>query len=138
GGNHVTHSGLSGTYTAPATPTGRFTTTTSLSGIAAHRAAYLVSGTRFLEVTSDTLHSTTSALIGDARLQAGSLTLSGNLAFYTSGIVSGGTGGIIDFGRVTISGSTLTASVYEDEVGTSATPAPFAETCGYTLTPTAK
>jgi len=133
GGNHVTHSGLSGSYTAPATPTGRFTTTTSLSGIAAHRAAYLVSGTRFLELTTDTLATTTSALIGDARLQSGSLTLSGNLAFYTSGIVSGGMGGIIDFGRVTVSGASLTAGVYEDEVGTWATPTPFTETCGFAV-----
>jgi hypothetical protein len=133
GGSHVTHSGLSGTYTAPVTPTGRFTTTTSLSGIAAHRAAYLVSGTRFLEITTDTLGSTTSALIGDARLQGSSLTLNGNLAFYTSGIVSGGAGGIIDFGRVTITGSSLTASVYEDEAGTWATPAPFTETCGFAI-----
>lgn len=133
GGNHVTHSGLSGTYTAPATPTGRFTTTTSLSGIAAHRAAYLVSSTRFFEITSDALGSTTSALVGDARLQSGSLTLSGNLAFYTSGIISGGAGGIVDFGRVTVSGSSLTASVYEDEAGTWATPTPFTETCGFTI-----
>jgi len=133
GGNHVTHSGLSGTYTAPTTPTGRFTTTTSLSGIAAHRAAYLVSGTRFLELTSDALGSTTSALIGDARLQGGSLTLNGNLAFYTSGIVSGGTGGIIDFGPVTISGSTLTASVYEDEAGTWQAPTPLTETCSFAI-----
>ena len=133
GGSHATHSGLTGTYTAPATPTGRFTTTTSLSGIAAHRAAYLVSGTRFLELTSDTLSSTTSALIGDARLQSGSLTLSGSLAFYTSGIVSGGGGGIVDFGRVAASGSTLTASVYEDEAGTWATPVPFTETCGFAI-----
>jgi hypothetical protein len=133
GGNHVTHSGLSGTYTTPTTPTGRFTTTTSLSGIAAHRAAYLVSGTRFLELTSDTLATTTSALIGDARLQGGSLTLSGNLAFYTSGIVSDGTGGLVDFGRVTISGSSLTASVYEDEAGTWTTPTPFTETCSFAI-----
>ncbi len=74
-------------------------------------------------------------MIGDARLQGGSLTLSGNLAFYTSGIVSDGTGGIIDFGRVTISGSTLTASVYEDEAGTWATPTPFTETCGFAIDP---
>ena len=133
GGSHATHSGLTGTYTAPATPTGRFTTTTSLSGIAAHRAAYLVSGTRFLELTSDALGSTTSALVGDVRLQSGSLTLSGNLAFYTSGIISGGAGGIIDFGRVTVSGSSLTASVYEDEAGTWATPTPFTETCGFSI-----
>jgi hypothetical protein len=133
GGSHVTHSGLSGTYTAPVTPTGRFTTTTSLSGIAAHRAAYIVSGTRFFELTSDALGATTSALIGDARLQAGSLTLNGTLAFYTSGIVSGGTGGIVDFGRVTVSGSSLTASVYEDEVGTWATPTPFTETCSFAI-----
>jgi DNA-binding transcriptional MocR family regulator len=133
GGSHVTHSGLSGTYTAPVTPTGRFTTTTSLSGIAAHRAAYLVSSTRFLEITSDTLGSTTSALIGDARLQGGSLTLNSNLAFYTSGVISGGGGGIIDFGRVTITGSSLTASVYEDEAGTWASPTPFTETCGFAI-----
>jgi hypothetical protein len=133
GGNHATHSGLSGTYTAPVTPTGRFTTTTSLSGIAAHRSAYLISGTRFLELTSDTLGTTTSALIGDARLQGGSLTLNGNLAFYTSGIVSGGAGGIIDFGRVTVSGSSLAASVYEDEAGTWANPTPFTETCGFAI-----
>jgi hypothetical protein len=133
GGNHATHSGLSGTYTAPVTPTGRFTTTTSLSGIVAHRSAYLISGTRFLELTSDTLGTTTSALIGDARLQGGSLTLNGNLAFYTSGIVSGGAGGIIDFGRVTVSGSSLAASVYEDEAGTWANPTPFTETCGFAI-----
>jgi len=133
GGSHSTHTGLTGSYTAPVATTGRFTTTTTLSGITAHRAAYLVSGTRFLEITTDALGSTTSALVGDARLQSGSLTLSGNLAFYTSGIISGGTGGIVDFGRVTISGSTLTASVYEDEAGTWTTPTPFTETCGFAI-----
>jgi hypothetical protein len=133
GGSHVTHKPLGGSYTPAVAPTGRFTTTTTLSGISAHRAAYLVSGTRFLEITSDALGSTTSALVGDARLQSGSLTLSGNLAFYTSGIVSGGTGGIVDFGPVTISGSTLTANVYEDEAGTWASPAPSSETCGFAI-----
>jgi hypothetical protein len=133
GGSHVTRSSLSGSYTAPVTPTGRFTTTTSVSSVTAHRAAYLVSGTRFLEITTDALGATTSALVGDARLQSGSLTLSGNLAFYTSGIVSGATGGIVDFGPATVSGSTLSVKIYEDEAGTWTTPTPTSGSCTFAV-----
>jgi len=133
GGSHVTRSGLSGSYTAPVAPTGRFTTTTSVSSVTAHRAAYLVSGTRFLEITTDALGATTSALVGDARLQSSSLTLSGNLAFYTSGIVSGATGGIVDFGPATVSGSTLSVKIFEDEAGTWTTPTPTIGSCTFAI-----
>ncbi len=133
-GTHHSYSGLSGTYTGVNQTTGRFTTTTALSGITAHRAAYMLSGTQFLELTTDTLGSTTSILYGRAQLQSGSLSLSGNLILYATGVEATGVGSIAQLGRVTITGSSsLTANIYEDDSGTWKTPNPGTPSCSYTI-----
>jgi hypothetical protein len=133
-GTHHSYSGLSGTYTSVNQTTGRFTTTTALSGITAHRAAYMLSGTQFLELTTDTLGSTTSILYGRAQLQSGSLSLSGNLILYATGVETTGVGSIAQLGRVTITGSSsLTANIYEDDSGTWKTPTPSTPSCSYTI-----
>jgi hypothetical protein len=130
-----TYTGLTGTHTAPNATTGRFTATTTLSGISAHRAEYLINSTQFLELVTDTL--TTGAhsiLVGKGQLQSGALTITGNLVFYASGLMDSGSGAAVQLGRVTVTGATsLTADIYQDNAGTWSTPDPSIATCTYSI-----
>ena len=58
------YSGITGTYTAPDPTTGRFTDATTLNSVTAHHVAYLVSGSQFLQMSTDALASETSVLVG--------------------------------------------------------------------------
>ena len=49
------YSGITGTYTAPDPTTGRFTSATTLNSVTANHVAYLVSGSEFLEMSTDAL-----------------------------------------------------------------------------------
>jgi len=118
-------SGLTGTYTTPDATTGRYTVTTTLSGISITRAAYQVSGTQEIEVTITGQGA--EILIGYVQLQSGSLTLSGKLASFGTGA------GIAQFATMTVSGSSFTANVYEDDNGTWAATNPTSPTCSFTI-----
>jgi hypothetical protein len=115
--------GLTGTYTTPDPTTGRYTLTTKAGSQTTVRAAYLVSGTQLVEVTSSG-----GLLVGHAQLQSGSLTLSGNLATYASSVA-----GAAEFGPLNATGTTLTGNIYQDVNGTWATPTPTPVTCSYTI-----
>jgi hypothetical protein len=117
-GVHKTYTGVTGTYTAPNSTTGRFTTTTSLSGITAHRAAYLISGTEFLELVTDAPSSTTAVLIGASQLQTGPKAISGNVVYFASGRDATNSEGAAGFALVTASGSNFSGTVYENDSGT--------------------
>jgi hypothetical protein len=117
GGNGVStpYKGVTGTYTAPDATTGRFTDQTSLSGITANHVDYLISDSEFVEMGTDPLSSTTSILIGGAKLQSASpsLTTGSNLVYYVTGSPSA------ELGLINVTGSsTYTATYYEDVAGT--------------------
>lgn len=117
-GVHHTYTGLSGTYGSVDQTTGRYTVVTSLDGISANRAEYMVSSSEFLELTTDPV-SSFPVLIGKGLLQSGGLTLSGNLIYYASGMESNAAGSFVQFGRATVGGSnSVTANVYENDAGT--------------------
>jgi hypothetical protein len=120
--SHVT--GLTGTYTTPDPTTGRYTLTTKAGSQTTVRAAYLVSGTQIVEITS----TGSSILVGHAQLQSGSLTLSGNLATYASSVA-----GAAEFGTLNATGTSYTGNLYQDDIGTWATPTPTPVTCSYTI-----
>jgi hypothetical protein len=114
--------GVTGSYTTPDATTGRYTLTTKVGSASMNRAAYLVSGTQILEITTGG-----HILVGYMKLQSGSLTLSGNLASFGVGA------GVAQFATLTVSGSSYTGKVYEDDNGTWATPNPATPTCSYTI-----
>ena len=133
-GEETTFTGLNGTYTTADTTTGRYTSATTLgtTGIYNHRVVYLVSSTQFVELTTDALSATTPILIANGQLQTGSLTITGNLVYFGSGMEAGGTGSFVQFGLVTVSGSSLSATVYEDDAGSWVSP-PKTPTCTYAI-----
>ena len=112
------YSGITGTYTAPDPTTGRFTDATTLNSVTAHHVGYLVSGSQFLEMSTDALSSTTSILVGVAKLQSGSpsLTTGSNLVYYATGTESA------ELGLINVTGSSgYTATYYEDVFGSAET-----------------
>jgi hypothetical protein len=120
--------GITGTYTAPDPTTGRYTLTTtaslgSLGTASLNRAAYLVSPTHILEITT----SASIVLAGDMKLQSGSLTLSGNLAMFGTSQNRAG------FGLVNATGSSYAGKIYQNVTGTWTTPSPVSTTCSYTI-----
>ena len=120
------YSGLTGTYTNTDPTTGRYTQATTLKGITDHRVIYLVSGTKFLELTTDALSSSTVVLVGEAQLQSSSSPLTGKLVYY------GSEPGSVQFGLATVTGSsTFTANGYQDNAGTWTNPSPTVLSCGY-------
>ena len=131
-GHFKSYSGLSGTYSNADPTTGRFTEATTLKGVTIHRVDYLVSSTKFLELVSDTLGSSNTVLIGEGQPQSGSLTVSGKLVYYASGLVDSlGNGNSSQFGLLTVTGSSaFTAHVYEDYAGTWT---PNTLTCSYSI-----
>ena len=118
-----TYTGITGTSTTPDPTTGRYTVTTTLSGISLTRAAYLVSNTQELELTITGAN--TTILAGYCQLQSGSLTLSGHLATYGEGAYTA------QFATYSVSGTTFTGTVYQNIQGT--WEAPATPTCSYTI-----
>ena len=122
------YSGITGSYTAPDATTGRFTSATTLNNITANHVAYLVSGSEFLEMSTDALSSDTAILVGGAKLQSGSpsLTTGSNLVYYTTGTESA------ELGLINVTGSSgYTATYYEDVFGSAETPQ--TPSCSYTI-----
>jgi hypothetical protein len=117
------YTGITGTSTTRDPTTGRYTVTTTLSGVSLTRAAYLVSNTQELELTITGAN--TTILAGYVQLQSGSLTLSGNLATYGAAAYAP------QFATYTVTGSSLSGAVYRDYQGTWA--APVTPTCSYTI-----
>jgi hypothetical protein len=108
------YSGGTGTYTAPDPTTGRFTV-----AITGNSVGYLVSGSQFLEMSTDALASDTAVLVGMGQLQSGSLSLTtgSNLVYYVTGTESA------ELGLINVTGSTsYTANYYEDVSGSPETP----------------
>lgn len=108
-------------FTTPDPTTGRFTA--SAGGTSLGLVKYLVSATQALELVD-------TSGVGEWRLQTGSPTLSGTLAYFTSGMQSSKAGTVAGFGLITMSGSTLSFNAYENDAGTWANPA---ASCGYTI-----
>ena len=139
-GYSTPYSGVIGTYTLPDPTTGRYTTQTWLAALPAikiNHAAYLVSGSQYLEMNTDALSSTTSVLVGQGQSQTGTLSnssVSGNMVLYMTGLNGGGSGGQATIGLVDADGtSSLTAIIYEDDAGTWQTPSPNTSTCTYSV-----
>jgi hypothetical protein len=133
-GVHKNYTGLTGTFTSPDKTTGRYTTATTLSGVTVNHAAYLVSSTQYIQLSTEASGSTTAILIADGQLQSGALTISGKMAFYGAGKNSSGAGNTVQFGLANAtSSSALTATVYEDDAGTWNTPNPVTASCNYAI-----
>jgi len=134
-GSLTKQSGVTGTYTAPDPTTGRFTivTTASLGTLgpkSLNRAAYLLSPTHILEITT----STNTILAGDVKLQSGSLTLSSNLAMYgTSPNNYGTVSEMAGFALVNATGTSYSGNFYQNVTGKWTTPSPVSTTCSYTI-----
>ena len=113
-GLSIPYSGNTGTYTAPDPTTGRFTVATTLNSTTSNHVGYLVSGSQFLQLSTDALASDTAVLVGMAQLQSGSLSLTTgtNLVYYVTGTESA------ELGLINVTGSTsFTANYYEDVAG---------------------
>ena len=129
-GSHSNYSGITGSYTAP-DANGRFTDSTSLYGVTADRVLYAVTASQFYELSSLPI-SSYPILVGKGVLQSGTLSLSGNLVYYASGWEISGTGGFVQLGRVVVSGSNLTATIYENDAGVWENPDPSTVNCAFT------
>jgi hypothetical protein len=122
------YSSGTGTYTAPDPTTGRFTVATTLNSTTSNHVAYLVSGSQFLEISTDALASDTAVLVGMGQLQSGSLSLTtgSNLVYYVTGTESA------ELGLINVTGSTsFTANYYEDVAG--APESPQNPQCSYAI-----
>jgi hypothetical protein len=130
------HTGITGTFTTPDSTTGRLTITTTLSGISATRAVYLIDGYERLEITTDSIKTLYNILVGYAKLQnlpTGSSALSGKMVYYASGMEISGAGSFVQFALINASGSSYTGDVYEDDAGTWASSSPTTPTCSFTI-----
>jgi hypothetical protein len=113
------YSGNTGTYTAPDPTTGRFTVATTLNSTTSNHVGYLVSGSQFLQLSTDALASDTAVLVGMTQLQSGSLSLTtgSNLVYYATGTETA------ELGLINVTGFTsYTANYYEDVGGSPETP----------------
>jgi hypothetical protein len=122
------YSGNTGTYTAPNPTTGRFTVAITQNSTTANHVAYLVSGSQFLQLSTDALASDTAVLAGMAQLQSGSLSLTtgSNLVYNVTGLKSA------ELGLINVTGSTsFAATFYEDVAGT--WESPQSPSCTYTI-----
>ena len=110
------YSGMTGTYTAPDPTTGRFTDATTLNSTTSNHVAYLVSGSQFLQMSTDALASDTAVLVGMGQLQSGSLSLTtgSNLVYYATGTETA------ELGLINVTGSTSYTANYYEDVGGSA------------------
>ena len=138
GGLAAPFTGAIGSYTVADPTTGRYTTATTLSGTTTNHVAYLVSGSQYLEMSTDALSTNTSILIGQGQLQNGTITansLNGNAVYYLDGQAHSGSGGSADIGlaNATSATSSLAISDYSVDSGTWTTPAPQTFTCTYAV-----
>ena len=127
---HHTYTGVTGTYSPLNSTTGRCTATITLNGVTAHLAAYLVSSSYFIDLTTDTLAAKTFLAIGSGQLQNGSLTLTTgkSLVVYASGLEN------VEFGVVNVTNSSsFSASLFHDVEGTWTTPTPSSGSCSYQI-----
>ena len=127
---HLAYTGDTGTYSTPDSTTGRCTATITLNGVTAHKAAYLVSGSYFIDLSTDTLAAKTFISIGSGQLQSGSLTLTTGkkLVVYASGLEN------VEFGVLNVTNSSsLTTNLFHDVEGTWTSPAPSTGSCNYQI-----
>jgi hypothetical protein len=122
------YSGMTGTYTAPDPTTGRFTVATTLNSATSNHVAYLVSGSQFLQMSTDALASDTGVLVGMGQLQSGSLSLTtgSNLVYYATGTETA------ELGLINVTGSTSYTANYYEDVGGSAE-SPQTPSCTYSI-----
>ena len=132
---NVSLTGAVGSYTAP-DASGRFTESTTVSGVASENAEYMVSANQalLLSVSFDSANDIITA--GESYLQtgAGSFTtgsVAGSYAWYKNG-VDGSTGGWLEFGyfQADGTGTTINIEAYVDEAGSTGE---SAATCTYTV-----
>jgi hypothetical protein len=136
-GNYGNQVGLTGSYTS-ADSNGRFFITTTWSGQSAtHCVGYVVSGSLFLFLPSDS----GQAAVGEMQQQTGTFdnsSLSGTGVIYMTGTDSGqngaGSGGDASIGLVTPNGSgSMPVTIYENNAGSWETPNPSSFTCTYSI-----
>jgi len=131
--SNVTLAGTVGSYTAP-DANGRFTQSTTVSGVASENAEYMVSANLALLLSVNYDRANDIITAGESYLQTGSFTtgsVAGNYAWYQSG-VDGSTGGWMEFGYFEAdgTGTSIVIEAFVDEAGsTGETPA----TCTYTV-----
>ena len=132
---NVTLAGTVGSYSAP-DANGRFTQSTTVSGVASENAEYMVSANLalLLSVNYDSANDIITA--GESYLQAGagSFTtgsVTGSYAWYQTG-VDGSTGGWMEFGYFVSegTGTSINIEAYVDEAGATGQ---TAATCTYTV-----
>ncbi len=132
---NVTLSGTVGSYTAP-DANGRFTESTTVSGVASENAEYMVSANQalLLSVNFDSANDIITA--GESYLQtgAGSFTtasVTGDYAWYENG-VDGSMGGWLEFGYFDAdgTGTSIDIEAYVDEAGSTGK---TAATCTYSV-----
>jgi hypothetical protein len=87
---------------------------------------------QFLELVTAAPIVAPTILVGKGVPQSGSLTVSNNLVFYATGVISG-QGSTVQFGRATVSGTSYTANIYEDNAGVWSNPDPNSVTCNYSI-----
>jgi hypothetical protein len=122
--------GMLGTYTALDPTTGRFTDETTLNAITVHHVGYMVSGTQYLQLSTDTLADNTGVFVGEAQLQSASptLTTGSNLVYYATGTESA------EFGLINVTGSANYTATYYEDVNGGAEPTQ-SPSCGYKIDP---
>ena len=135
--SNVTLSGTLGSYTAP-DEYGRFTESTTVSGVASENVGYMVSANQTLLLSTSFYGSNEIITAGEAYLQTGAGSFStssvtGDYSWFESG-ADGSTGGWMEFGYFDAdgTGTSINIEAYVDEAG--ATGKAFA-TCTYTVGP---
>jgi len=135
--SNVTLSGTLGSYTAP-DEYGRFTESTTVSGVVSENVEYMVSANQTLLLSTSFYGSNEIITAGEAYLQTGAGSFStssvtGDYSWFESG-ADGNTGGWMEFGYFDAdgTGTSINIEAYVDEAG--ATGKAFA-TCTYTVGP---
>jgi hypothetical protein len=122
------YSGMTGTYTALDPTTGRFTDTATIGNETDHHVGYALSGSQYLQLSTDTLAENTAVLVGKAQAHSGNQTLTAgtNLVYYATGTSSA------EIGIINITNSTSYSATYYEDVSGSAEPTQN-PTCAFTI-----
>ena len=125
--------GMTGTYTA-ADANGRFTiTTTWPQQPSTYAVGYMVSGSHFLFMPSDTGQAAVGEMLQQQSGTFSNSSVNGNMVFYLTGLNVGSAGGRAEVALVSADGvSSLTAVDYEDDAGTLSS-TPTTHTCSYSV-----
>jgi hypothetical protein len=131
--------GMTGSYTS-ADSNGRFTMTVAVPSVGtSHVAAYMVSSSQFLFMTTDA-EAGMGILTGEMQQQStpeggfSETSVNGNMVTYTTTGHTGDGYGDVQIGLVIANGrGSLTGSMYEDKGGTWKTPNPGTGTCPYSV-----